>query len=87
MSTINPTIKHIEMIELDIAVRTTCEAMMALRFREEAEFKRSQGWEPLLRQSQYKIMNRYVDRVVLNSPESKAYSDARKAWNDRLNAQ
>jgi hypothetical protein len=75
MKTINP---------LDIAVQTTCDAMMALRFREEVEFKKAQGWGTgSLRWSQYEIMNRFVDQVVLASPECKAYSDAKKAWNDR----
>ena len=49
------------------------------RFAEEKSFRDRHGWGPMLTSSQYAMMNRFVDRVMLDSVEMERVRETRKA--------
>lgn len=59
----------------DVAVDTAT----AKRFAEEKAFRDRHGWGPLLTRSQYAMMNRFVDRIMLDSVEMERVRETRKA--------
>lgn len=59
----------------DVAVDTAT----AKRFAEEKSYRDRHGWGSLLTSSQYSMMNRFVDRVMLDSVEMERVRETRKA--------
>lgn len=59
----------------DVAVDTAT----AKRFAEEKSFRDRHGWGPMLSPSQYSMMNRFVDRIMLESVEMERVRETRKA--------
>jgi len=49
------------------------------RFAEEKDFRDRHGWGRLLTPSQFQMMNRFVDRVMLDSVEMERVRETRKA--------
>ncbi len=59
----------------DVAVDTAT----AKRFAEEKSFRDRHGWGQLLTSAQYAMMNRFVDRIMLDSVEMERVRETRKA--------
>jgi hypothetical protein len=67
-------------LRAEIAFDCSIDALTSLRNREEKKFREMQGWGPLLRASQYAAMNRFVDRIMIDSVEMERVRETRKAW-------
>lgn len=67
------------MMRAERAHDAACDAAQYRRAREEREYRSSRGWGNFLDAAQYREMNRYLDRVMLDSPEMEAVQSTRLA--------
>lgn len=67
------------MMRAQRAYDAACDAAQARRSREEREFRASRGYGNFLNVAQYLEMNRYIDRVMLDSQEMEAVQSTRLA--------
>jgi hypothetical protein len=67
------------MMRAQRAYDAACDAAQFRRSREEREFRASRGYGNFLNAAEYREMNRYLDRVMLDSQEMEAVQATRLA--------
>jgi len=78
----NPTNDNTNDTPMMRAIRAhdaACDAAQARRAREEREYRQMSGWGNSLTAGQYRELNRYIDRVMLDSREMEAVQQTRIA--------